>query len=239
MTIAFHKGRYGVRLAQSAEDVDACQRLRHLCFLGRPGIDAEPFDDGCTHIMVAGPDGLVATSRVLMMSDGKGVDASYAAQRYDLKCLLRVDAPLLELGRFCVLPGVNDPDVVRLAWGALTRMVDDAGAAMLFGCASFKGCDPSDHRAAFSLLADRFQAPASYQIARKAVQTFALSKGAHDHAKAMGQVPPLLRSYLSMGGWVSDHAVIDRDMNTMHVFCGVEIAKIPPARAKALRAVAS
>jgi hypothetical protein len=28
-------------------------------------------------------------------------------------------------------------------------------------------------------------------------------------------------------------------MNTLHVFTGVEIAKIPPARAKALRAVAA
>ncbi|MEM9211400.1 MAG: ornithine-acyl-ACP acyltransferase, partial [Pseudomonadota bacterium] len=51
---------------------------------------------------------------------------------------------------------------------------------------------------------------------------------------ALRQIPPLLKTYLRMGGWVSDHAVIDRDLRTIHVFTGVEIAKIPPARRKAL-----
>ena len=37
-----------------------------------------------------------------------------------------------------------------------------------------------------------------------------------------------------MGGWVSDHAVVDRQMNTLHVFTGLEIAAIPrPAKAVA------
>jgi hypothetical protein len=42
-----------------------------------------------------------------------------------------------------------------------------------------------------------------------------------------------------MGRWVSDHAVIDHDLGTLHVFTGVEIAAIPPARARALRAIAA
>jgi hypothetical protein len=50
-------------------------------------------------------------------------------------------------------------------------------------------------------------------------------------------MPPLLRSYLVMGGWVSDHAVVDRDMNTLHVFTGVEVAAIPAARQRSLRAI--
>jgi L-ornithine Nalpha-acyltransferase len=53
-------------------------------------------------------------------------------------------------------------------------------------------------------------------------------------------MPPLLRSYLAMGGWVSDHAVVDRDLNTLHVFTGLEIRAIPEARARRLlRAVAA
>jgi hypothetical protein len=41
-----------------------------------------------------------------------------------------------------------------------------------------------------------------------------------------------------MGGWVSDHAVIDAEMATLHVFTGVEITTIPPARKRLLRALA-
>ena len=56
--------------------------------------------------------------------------------------------------------------------------------------------------------------------------------------QAMLRMPPLLRTYLLMGGWVSDHAVVDRQMNTLHVFTGLEIGAIPPARKRLLRAVA-
>ncbi|MFZ8959943.1 MAG: ornithine-acyl-ACP acyltransferase, partial [Paracoccaceae bacterium] len=56
-----------------------------------------------------------------------------------------------------------------------------------------------------------------------------------DLKRAMVTLPPLLRSYLMLGGWVSDHAVIDRDLNTIHVFTGLEIAAVPPARARLLR----
>ena len=59
-----------------------------------------------------------------------------------------------------------------------------------------------------------------------------------DAKKAMLRMPPLLRTYLTMGGWVSDHAVVDPKMNTLHVFTGVEIAAIPPVRKRLLRAIA-
>ncbi|MDP5347697.1 MAG: ornithine-acyl-ACP acyltransferase, partial [Paracoccaceae bacterium] len=58
-----------------------------------------------------------------------------------------------------------------------------------------------------------------------------------DKRRAMQVMPPLLRTYLMMGGWVSDHAVIDPQMNTLHVFTGLEIRAIPEARKKLLRAV--
>ncbi len=54
---------------------------------------------------------------------------------------------------------------------------------------------------------------------------------------AQMRMPPLLRTYLMMGGWVSDHAVIDTHMNTLHVFTGLEIRAIPPGRKKLLRAI--
>jgi putative hemolysin len=59
-----------------------------------------------------------------------------------------------------------------------------------------------------------------------------------DRRVSLGALPPLLRTYLGMGGWVSDHAVVDRDLDTLHVFTCVEVEKVPPARAASLRAVA-
>jgi putative hemolysin len=59
-----------------------------------------------------------------------------------------------------------------------------------------------------------------------------------DQKGAMQSIPPLLRMYLGMGGWVSDHAVRDPNLDTLHVFTAVEIARIPPNRKRLLMGMA-
>jgi putative hemolysin len=91
------------------------------------------------------------------------------------------------------------------------------------------------------MLRDRHLAPRRWWPRVKAPDVFRFARrlrDAPDRVRALKTMPPLLRSYLGMGGWVSDHAVVDRNMNTLHVFTGLEIRLIPPARARALRAVA-
>lgn len=235
MTIAFNKGRYGVRMATSAADLAACQALRHRCFFGAEGRDADSFDDACSHVMIAGDAGLVGTFRVMILGSGADLGRTYAAQSYDLSRLSGFAAPMLEMGRFCIDPLAESADILRLAWGALAQLVDDHSVALMFGCSSFEGVDPAPYRGAFSLMATRFQAPARFAPAVASDEVYPLV--AADTKGALAQLPPLLRTYLSMGGWVSDHAVVDRHMQTLHVFTGLEIARIPPARARALRAL--
>ena len=239
MTIPFQKGRYLARFAAGPDDVAACQRLRHQCFFGTAGLDADNFDAVSRHLMVADSKGdLVATARVSLLSQGHTILQGYAAQSYDLTGLARGDSPMAEIGRFCLAPGVANADVLRVGWGALTRLVDDLGLTRLFGCTSFPGVDPARHGASFSALRDRYQGPADLRPGVKAAEVVRFA----DLPATPGDLraaPPLLRTYLGMGGWVSDHAVIDRAMNTLHVFTCLDIAAVPPARARALRAIAS
>jgi putative hemolysin len=113
---------------------------------------------------------------------------------------------------------------------------------MLFGCSSFHGTDADDHLDAFALLKDGHLAPRRWLPRVKAPDVFRfaqkLRRTKPDARRALSGMPPLLRTYLMMGGWVSDHAVVDHDLNTLHVFTGLEIAAIPPARARLLREVA-
>lgn len=242
------RGGYVVRFAQDAADLIACQRLRHLCFVenaGRiplpDGCEADSFDPLCDHVLIENADGaLLCCFRLLPFSDGTRLSTSYSAQFYNVTRLAGFEAPMIELGRFCIHPNSNDPDVLRIAWGMLAAYVDAFGAGMLFGCSSFAGTDEGPYRGAFDLLATRFLVPDAWAIGEKAseILPFAKTAGAvQDHRAALGQVPALLRSYLTMGGWVSDHAVVDREMNTLHVFTGLEIAKVPAARAATLRAI--
>ena len=232
------RGRYRVRHAAPGDDVAAAQALRGEAF-GLAGADVDAMDCACRHVLVEDTAGgaPLACFRYLWLDSGAGIGASYSAQFYDLTRLARFDQPMLELGRFCIRPGIVDPDILRLSWAAITGLVDRGGAGMLFGCASFRGTDPAAHAPAFGHLA-RHVAPPDWAIGRKAPRTVTLD-AAGATRDGLKLVPPLLRTYLSMGGWVSDHAVIDPAMGTLHVFTGVEVAAIPPPRVRALRALAS
>ena len=147
----------------------------------------------------------------------------------------------MELGRFCLAPGVTDPDVVRMAWAALAQFVDAHRVALLFGCTSFKGTDPAPYSDVMALLRSRHLAPLHWQPQVKAPDTVGFVERRLDkpaEKAALQMLPPLLRSYLMMGGWVSDHAVIDHQMNTLHVFTGLEIAAISEGRKRLLRGAA-
>lgn len=237
------RGRYAARLAQTPDDIVAAQRLRHLCFHGDGGLDADRFDDICAHILVeeVKTGRLVCCFRFLPLTGGAEIDRCYSAQYYELSSLRDFEGPMVELGRFCIHPEVKDADILRVAWGAMTAYVDRHGVELLFGCSSFKGTEAGEYLDAFTMLRDRHLAPKRWLPRVKAPRVFRfgqLLRRKPDAKLAMLRMPPLLRTYLLMGGWVSDHAVVDVQMNTLHVFTGLEIKAIPPARKRLLRAVA-
>ncbi len=243
------KGRYRVRFTRGPEDIARAQRLRHLAFIAtrgghrEGGLDADGFDDLCTHVIVeeARSGTLVCCFRLLPLKGGAEIGRSYAAQYYELSALEEFQGPMVEMGRFCIHPEWRDPDILRVAWGAMTGFVDHEGVELLFGCSSFLGTEAESYRDAFALLSARHLAPRRWWPRPKAPEVFRFARRlagrTPDPKRAMLAMPPLLRTYLVMGGWVSDHAVVDRDLDTMHVFTGLEIRNVPSARARLLRAL--
>lgn len=241
--IQLSRGRYRARLAEGPGDIAAAQRLRGRAFHGQDIADADDFDAICDHVLVeeVRSGALVCCFRFLPLANGGEIGRSYSAQYYELTALEAFEGPMVEMGRFCMDPDHADPDVLRVAWGAMTAYVDAQGVELLFGCASFAGTDARAYYDAFAILKARHLAPRRWLPRVKAPNVFRYAQRLRrtpDAREAMRRMPPLLRTYLMMGGWVSDHAVVDRQMNTLHVFTGVEIAAIPPARKKLLRAVA-
>ena len=245
-------GRYRARIASAATDIEATQRLRYRLFRGpsaggqndKAALDRDRFDPLCDHMMIEdiASGRLVCCYRLLRFDTASAVLESYAGQFYGINRLAHQPGPMAEMGRFCLDMGQPDPDVMRLAWAAMAAWVDGAGVKRLLGCASFSGCVPATYLPAFALLRARHLGPDSLLPDVKADEVFAfgaaLPNQVPDQVAGLRAMPPLLRSYLAMGGWVSDHAVIDRELNTLHVLVVLEIEAIPKARAAALRALA-
>ena len=238
--LIFSKGRYCVRQAKTEAELHASQRLRHLAFTGEDGQDVDAHDAVCDHMLVEDVESgaLVASYRLMLLQSGNEIEDSYSAQYYDLGALNTFGNPMLELGRFCIHPERSDPEILRVAWGAMTRIVDGQGIRMLFGCSSFEGCDARQYEDAFAYLRQGHLAPDHMRPLIKSPEVVSFAQKPVT-PNALRRIPPLLRTYLAMGGWVSDHAVVDRSMNTLHVFTGVEISAIPEGRKRLLRAVAS
>lgn len=250
VTSDFLKGKYRVRLTNAASDIRAAQRLRYRAFIDPEApvagseLDADRFDRECLHVLIEDrkSQALAGCYRLLPLEDGCQITQSYSAQFYDLSALSHYPGAMVEMGRFCMAPGVRDPDILRVAWAMMTRFVDDQGIEMMFGCSSFAGTDPAPYLDAFALLRQRHMAPRCWLPGEKVANVFRfaeLATATPDIRRAQRIIPPLLRTYLLMGGWVSDHAVIDRDLNTLHVFTGLEVSAVPAARARILRATAA
>jgi putative hemolysin len=241
--LTLRKGRYAARMAETDADRDAVQRLRARVFRHDRGPDADDFDARCDHVLVEDQrtGTLVCCFRLLRFGSGAEIGRSYSAQFYELSALEAFEGPMVEMGRFCIHPDHHDADILRVAWGAMTAYVDACGVEMMFGCASFHGTEARAYYDAFALLRDRHLAPKRWLPRVKAPKVFRFARRLRRRPNlkaAQATLPPLLRTYLLMGGWVSDHAVVDRDLGTLHVFTGLEIGAIPPARKRLLRAVA-
>src|SRR6516225_9826471 len=105
---------FRVRLAQTVEDLEQCQRLRYRvfnCELGegldssaRTGLDRDQFDFICDHLMVhdASTGKLVGTYRMQSGYRAKGNLGYYSEQLFDFAPFENLRAEVLELGRACV-----------------------------------------------------------------------------------------------------------------------------------------
>ena len=234
-------GRYRARYASSQIDVLAAQSLRYQCFnlSNKDKLDVDEFDALCQHVLIENleTEKLICCYRILKFDSGKNISTSYSSQFYDLKVIENFTEPMIEVGRFCIDPEENDPSVVLTAWAALAQIVDHNQTELLFGCSSFEGIEKEKYFDSFALLRDRYMAPDHWRPKIKAAQVFYYSKDLIykvDKKKALLNMPPLLKTYLSMGAWVSDHAVVDLNMKTLHLFTGMEISKIPKSRKKFL-----
>ncbi|MGB3148889.1 MAG: GNAT family N-acyltransferase [Paracoccaceae bacterium] len=234
-------GPYRFLEAVGPDDLARVQSLRARVFRhGRDGAsgsaDADDHDQRCQHFLIehGGNGTALAAFRMMILPGAEALPQSYSAAYYDLAPLAQLSGPMAELGRFCLAPGLQDPFLLRFAWAAIARQALAANVGFLFGCSSFAGAEPLSHAVGLNYLWRHHLGPAT--LRPKALQPVALPEGGVEETAPL---PPLLRFYLALGGWVGEGAVADPDLDTLHVFTGLHLADIPPARRKSLLALVS
>lgn len=229
---------YDVRLARDARDVLASQRLRYDVFVRElgadgPGVDhtarteADTFDAVFDHLLLvdtkADPEAgahVVGAYRLLPYDRMPILGRYYCDDEFDLGPLLASGRKLVELGRSCVHPDHRRGAAMLLLWNGLAQYVIERGIEVMFGAASFHGADADRHAMALSWLHRHHLAPEAMRVRVRPENGAAMNRIAPDtldEAAALAAIPPLIKSYLRLGGVVGDGAYLDRTFNTTDV----------------------
>ena len=222
-----------VRLAQSAAEIDAAQALRYRVFYEEMGAkptaemaarrrDFDRFDDDCDHLLVIdhAQGAVVGTYRFIRRAVALRHGGFYSAAEYDLRGLPDHPGEILELGRSCTDASARSGPAAKLMWRAISAYVFHYRIELMFGCASLSGTDPDALALPLSYLHHFHLAPDALCVRAlpdRYVAMDRLAKDSIDPAQAQAVLPPLIKGYLRLGGFVGDGAVIDRQFNTTDV----------------------
>jgi putative hemolysin len=109
---------------------------------------------------------------------------------------------------------------MQLLWNGIAAYVFHYDITLLFGCASLPGTDPDMLATPLSYLHYYHLAPSALRpraLSERYVDMRRLSCGAIDPGRALSALPPLIKGYLRLGGFIGDGAVIDEQFNTTDV----------------------
>ena len=187
--------------------------------------DFDKFDTLCDHLVVLdhkGGDGpeVVGTYRVLRREHAARTGGFYSASEYDISRLIAHRGTLMELGRSCVDARYRDRATMQLLWRGISAYVNAHGVDIMFGCASLPGIDPEKLKTQLSYLYHYHLAPEELRttaLPDRFTEMNLLPKEAIDPRRTLASLPPLLKGYLRVGGFVGNGAVIDHQFNTTDV----------------------
>jgi putative hemolysin len=172
------------------------------------------------HALGAGPRGVVGTYRLIRREAAARVGRFYSGGEYDISKLIAFPGRVLELGRSCVHADYRNRAVMQLLWRGIAAYVFHYGIDLMFGCASLPGTDPDALAPELTYLFSRHLAPPELRpraLPGRYVEMQRMPPDAVDQRQALVQLPPLIKGYLRLGGFVGDGAVIDRQFNTIDV----------------------
>ncbi len=240
-------GTLEVRLARDAQDIDNAQALRYQVFYEEMGAkptvemettkrDFDAHDSFCDHLLVIdharkNKNPVVGTYRLIRREAAEKCGGFYSSSEYDVSRLLEYPGEILELGRSCIDAEYRTGTVMQFLWRGLSMYLAKHNVTLMFGCASLPGTDPEALKIPLSYLYHHHLAPPALRtkaLPERYVDMKMLPREAFDPNTAFEEMkldprggnnslPPLIKGYMRVGGFVGDGAVVDHQFNTTDI----------------------
>ena len=191
------------------------------------GLDADPFDAVCDHLLVehVSSQQIVGTYRLQT-----GVSAAknlgyYCSQEFHFGVYEPFRNQIVELGRACVHRQHRNLFVLGLLWKGIADYAREHNCRYLIGCSSLTSQEPAAGASAYTeLCRNHLAEPAwrtkplpSHECPLDAVTEEAVS------------IPKLLRAYLTIGAKICGPPALDRQFKTIDFLTLLDIEALTPA----------
>jgi putative hemolysin len=216
------------------------------------GLDIDPFDEFCDHLIVEE----LATSEVVgtyRLQSGQLAAANlgyYSEREFDFTPYEPFRCETIELGRACVHADHRNFNLLHLLWRGIARYAVERNARFLIGCSSISSQDPIEGAAMYERLKSHLVAPelrthphAEFRVVAGIGDAGGFGMQSHlgeprssAFAKATAdRTPPatagassrLLRAYLAIGAKICGAPAIDRDFGTIDFLTLLDLHALP------------
>ena len=228
---------YRVRLAETPGEVRAAQVLRYQVFnlelqeglaaSHQSGLDADPFDAVCDHLLVEHLPSrqIVGTYRLQTGTTAAQKLGYYCAQEFEFAVFEPYRREIIELGRACVGQQHRNLVVLGLLWKGIADYARRHGGRYLVGCSSLTSQDPAVGASVFATLGRQHLVDVALRT--RPLPAFDCPL---DHLSPEPvSVPKLLRAYLTVGARICGPPALDRHFKTIDFLTLLDLESLPAA----------
>jgi putative hemolysin len=225
-----------VKTAESQEDIEKAQKLRHKIFLEEglgqshaTGLDFDAFDSIADHLMIIDKKSgdAVGTYRLIHSSEAPKF---YSQSEFYLDEFLQIDGAKLEMGRACTHMDFRNGRTMDLLWQGLSLYISLSKTRYLFGCSSVKTTDGLFMFSMIKSLSENQQLKWDFNVYPLAEFQWPNAQAIFNTAAPLKgytkELPPLLRSYLNAGSFVYGLPAYDKDFLCFDLFTILDLQKL-------------
>jgi putative hemolysin len=227
---------YATRLARNADEIRAAQVLRFEVFnleLNEglasslaTGLDADPFDPVCDHLLVEHlpSRSVVGTYRLQIGLNAKANLGYYCAQEFHFDVFEPLRGQIVELGRACVHRQHRNLVVLGLLWKGIADYAKARGGRYLMGCSSITSQDPAVGASAYADLCRKHLAHPQWRTTPLPAYECSLRQVAAEPVS----IPKLLRAYLTLGAKICGPPALDQHFKTIDFLTLMDLDAMHP-----------